>query len=164
MDKSAQPVAEIPIEKFIFDCTIIRLSSKKPRERITLEEVREKVSSADISIQAGEALLLNTGWDVKWRDPDYVEESPFISRKAGEWLIDKGISLLGADFPRFDSIKQPEFPWPLFWEKVEFILAPVVNLHQVKKKKVKLIVFPLKIEGACASPVRAVVIEDYTSI
>lgn len=157
VDKSANPVSELPVDKFILDCAIIRLSKKEAGEKITLEEVKSRSGP----LHPGEAVLLSTGWDSRWRDPLYVEGSPFISREAAEWLIDKGITLLGADLPRFDNIKQPEFPWKLLWEKVELVLAPVVNLHQVRKDKVKLIAFPLKIGGACSTPTRAVVIEDY---
>ncbi len=155
VDKSARPVSEIRADRFFKNCKIIRLKRKKKSERITVEEIKRSAPR----IKAGDAVLIHTGWDEKWDDKNFVEHSPFISKEAAEWLIGKGINLLGADFPRFDNVKSPEFPWGLFWDKVEFVLAPVVNLQNVRGDAVKLISLPLKIRGAVSTPTRAVVIE-----
>lgn len=156
VDRSAPPLSAHSAEEFFFDCRIIRLDRKKPLEKISLEEVEARSPK----IERGAAVLLNAGWDERWVDRDFVAASPYISKEAGLWLIQKGIRLLGSDFPRFDNPARPEFPWEVFWEKVPFLMAPVVNLSEVSNDIVRLVALPLKIEGAEAAPARAVVIED----
>ncbi len=155
VDKNAADVTEYPASDFFFQCKIIRLNKKKKNEKITADELK---SSAP-AIEEGDAVILQTGWDEKWFDPDFIDASPFISREAGEWLAGAGIKLLGADFPRFDNPSASEFPWELFWEKVKFLLAPVVNVSAAVKDAVELIALPIKIKGAAAAPARAVLIE-----
>jgi arylformamidase len=155
VQKSARPVTDYPASDFFFECKVVRREKKGPLEKITVDEIKTHSSG----INRGDAVLLNAGWDSKWRDSDYVKNSPYISREAGEWLFARGIKLLGADFPRFDNPKKPEFPWDIFWKKVTFLLAPVVNLNEVKKENARLIALSLKIKGASAVPARAVVVE-----
>ncbi len=157
VDRRAMPVAEWPLADFFFDAVIVRLADKEPRERIELDEVR----AAAADIRPGDAVLLRTGWDRRWRDPDFVEDSPFISREAAEWLIARGPALLGGDIPRFDNVAAPEFPWEMFFERVRFLLAPVVHLDRVIEDRVKLAAFPLKVERAVAAPCRAAVFEGW---
>ena len=155
VDRDAPPVTDYPASEFFFGCKIIRLDKKGPLEKISLEEVM----SRSPEIEKGDAVLISTGWDRKWHDDDFVSSSPCISGEAGEWLAGRGIKLLGSDFPRFDNPSAPEFPWGRFWEKVTFLLAPVVNLGEAASDTVRLIALPVKVRGAAAAPVRAVLIE-----
>ncbi len=155
VEAEATPVSDYPVSEFFFDCSIIRVSRKKANEKVT----RGELEACSSGIRPAEAVLIDSGWHANWFSERFVPGSPFISREAGLWLVEKGIKLLGADFPRFDNPGAPEFPWDRFWERVKFVLAPVVNLGGVKKDRVRLIALPLKIRKAAATPVRAVVVE-----
>ncbi len=155
VDKNAPPVVDYPLEEFVMDCVVIKLKEKGPLQPITLKDL--KCNSPEIN--RGDAVLLSCGWDKRWREPDFVSKSPYISKEAAQWLLEHDIKLLGGDFPRFDNVEKMEFPWDLFWEKATFLLAPLTNLRNVKEERVILVSFPLKIEGAVASPCRAAIIE-----
>jgi kynurenine formamidase len=156
IDRSATPVAELPLADFWLDCVIIRLPDQYPSARIS----RDELERAAPPIRPGDAVLLRTGWDRHWRAPDFVEGSPYLSREAAEWLIDQRPALLGSDLPRFDSVRAPEFPWRRFFAEVKLLLAPVVNLDAVPVDRARLIAFPLKIEGAVSTPCRAAVLVE----
>ncbi len=155
VESAASPVTAHPASEFFFDCAVVRLGRKAPLEKISLEEIK----SCSPPIREGDAVILSCGWDEKWHDDDFVSASPYISKEAGLWLIEKGIKLLGSDFPRFDNPKMPEFPWDEFWSRVTFLLAPVVNIAGVAGDRVRLISLPIKVKGAAAAPARAVIIE-----
>jgi kynurenine formamidase len=154
-EENAPPLSDYRASDFFFECKIIKLCKKAPFEKISLDEIKSKSPP----VEKGDAVLLSAGWDERWDDGDFVSASPFISKEAGEWLIGRGIKLLGADFPRFDNPSAPEFPWGLFWENVTFLMAPVVNLSGVLGEAVRLIALPIKVRGAAAAPARAVIIE-----
>lgn len=155
IDHAAEPISDVPLEDLFFPLVVIRLPDLGVNERISLEALR----AAAPDVRPGDAVLIRSGWDRKWRDPDFVDGSPFLSREAAEWLIERNIALLGSDFPRFDNIEKPEFPWQTFFDHVRFVLAPVVNLDAVSSNRATLAVFPLKIEHAVSLPCRAVAFE-----
>lgn len=158
VDKSAAPVSELLLEEFCRPAVVIDVGHKSAKEPVTLADVEH----AGVQIRPGDAVLLSTGWDRKWEDPDFVEASPYISREAALWLIDRDIDLLGADFPRFDDPSATQFPWSEFWDRVNLLLAPVTNLQGLSGRCGQLIAFPLKIRGACATPCRAALMLDRT--
>lgn len=155
VDRQATPVTELPLERFCWPVVVINAGPKKPNEPLTLADVEH----AGVQIRSGDAVLISTGWDRRWEDPDFVDGSPYISREAALWLFERGIDLLGSDFPRFDLPSNPQFPWTEFWSKVEFLLAPVTNLQGLSGRCGQLVAFPLKIRGACATPCRAALME-----
>ena len=154
--KDAPPVVDYPVERFVFDAKLVDVGTKSANQPVTVEDLENSA----VEIKPGEAAILFSRWDRFWDDPQFVEESPYISREAAIWLIEKKIAMLSADFPRFDFPKQPCFPWDEYWEKVDLLMAPVTNLANVKSGTGKLIALPLKIKGAYCTPTRAVIIED----
>ena len=77
-----------------------------------------------------------------------------------DWILERQVTLLGGDTPRYDSPHNPQNFFPKFFQTEILLLAPLVNLDQVQQPRGKLIALPLKIKDACASPVRALWIEE----
>ena len=68
---------------------------------------------------------------------------------------------MGADTPRVDSPSDPQGFFARFYSTDILLLAPVVNLAEVSgPRKPKLVATPLALTGACASPVRAMLLTD----
>jgi kynurenine formamidase len=154
VDASATPVADLPLHEFMMEAVIIRVGEKGPLEPVTLDDILADTPD----IREGDGVLLSCGWDKKWRDPDFVSHSPYISKEAAQFLLEHKIKLLGADFPRFDNVNAMEFPWDLLWDKAKFVLAPLTNLYDLDVTRATLMAFPLKIDGAVATPCRAALI------
>lgn len=153
VDRSATPVSECPIEDFVMDAAIIRVRDKQGGEPVRLDELER----AGVEIRKGDAVILATGWDAHWHEPKrFVQDSPYISKGAALWLFSHEIRCLAADFPRFDNVAEPCFPWPEFWAEVPYLLAPVCNVYEHDFVRARLYAFPLKIRGAMGTPVRAV--------
>jgi len=157
--REATPVTAVDLNELFFDCVLIKLTDKAPLERIEVDEV----AAAAPEIRPGDAVLVRTGWDRYWREPEFVDSSPYFARETAEWFIQQRIVLLGGDMPRFDNPAAPEFPWQQFFDSVRFVLAPVVHLDAVTEPRVKLSAFPLKVENAVSAPCRAAVFEGWPS-
>ncbi|MHB1190656.1 MAG: cyclase family protein [Armatimonadota bacterium] len=156
VDRSADPVTALPLVEFLLPAVVIHVGPKGANQPVTVKNLER----AEPDLRPGDAALLCTGWDRKWDDPDFVEGSPYISREAALWLMERGIGILGADFPRFDYPAATQFPWAEFWRNVNLLLAPLANLEALDGRCGQLIALPLKIREACATPCRAAIILD----
>ncbi len=103
-------------------------------------------------------LVLNTGWYNHWGSPDYFTDHPVMTGDAAEFLVDRGITLIGVDFP---SIDRPPFPaHEMLLGNDVLILENLTNLDAVTGPVFQLSAIPLRIIGRDGSPVRAIAIEE----
>ena len=114
----------------------------------------------------GDALLVATGWGVKWNTPGYVLQCPNMKRSALQWVLDREISLLGVDIPCIeaswsedDAAEKGSMLRSLF-ERDILLLAPLVNLEEVRSENGTLVCLPLKLKGTSGAPCRAVFMEE----
>ncbi len=53
---------------------------------------------------AGHAVLLHTGGDRYWAQPEYAVDAPYLTAEAAQWLVDHGAALVGIDAVNIDDI------------------------------------------------------------
>lgn len=147
---------DIPLERLVTKAFIFRLGDKAPFDHITMDEL----VSLQIKPEENSAILIRTGWDRMWNEPNFVSESPHFTKDAMEWLLDKKPSIIGGDIPCFDDPENSEGLVNMLFEKGALILAPLVNFDEITKTEAQLIVLPPKIEKVCGCPCRAIVIEE----
>jgi len=153
VDPSAMAVSDCPVGEFVMNAAILRVEISGPQHAVSLDDLR----AAGQTIQPDDAVIIVTGWDKHWAEPTtFIEGSPYIAPDAAHWLFERHIRCLAADFPRFDRVRQPCFPWQDFWTNVPYLLAPVCNIYRESFVRARLFAFPLKIRGAMGTPVRAV--------
>ena len=157
MKRGRPAVIDIPIETlWMRDAIVLKVPGKEHGEdAITVAELER----CGAEIHEGDAVLVCIGRDRKWRDPEYVTDSPYFTREAMDWIIDRKPFLMGGDWARFDNWEKPEMFFERLFDEGILLLASVVNLTRVTQPRVKLTVLPLKIEESCAVPARAVIIE-----
>ena len=108
-------------------------------------------------IRAAQFLLLMSGWYKKWKSPAYNIDFPILSLEASRWLTKfrlKGIGLDSISLDKIDSMDLPNHHIVLSSEIL--IIENLTNLEELKKDDFSFQCFPLKIEKADGSPVRAV--------
>jgi arylformamidase len=149
----------IPLERFYPEAVVLHVPLGAD-EHITSSLLRRGLEEAGERLYPGDALLVDTGWDSMWNTPEFLACPPHFTGEAIDWILGSGISLLGADTPRFDGASDPEGFFPRLMADEMLILGPLVNLSSVQKPRVRLIAFPLKVADACASPCRAVIVEE----
>ena len=101
------------------------------------------------------AILFESGWD-DWYSPDFLEKTHYLSRDAMEWIIAKAPSIVGSDTAVW---QKDESVFDLFTVTDMLLLAPLVGLDRVPGKNGRLTVLPVRVEGTCCAPARAVIIE-----
>lgn len=155
MFREAPTIDEVPLERMVLDAAVLQLPDAAPNAAIAAADL----AATGVRARPGDALLVATGWDRKWRDADFVDDCPYFRRDAMEWVFSQGVSLFGADLPRFDSWERPQLFFREFFERGILLLAPLVNLREIASTRVQLIALPLKVRGSAGSPCRAIVME-----
>ncbi len=111
-------------------------------------------------IGAGDGVLIRYGWDRRWTTgPEgrrFLEDWPGLSGGAAEYLVKKGVSLVGCDTLAVDAAACTGNPahHALLGNEV-YIVENLNNLERLPSFCL-FVALPLKIRGGSGSPVRAV--------
>lgn len=150
---------DVPLSKlYNIPCYILR-AVKTPGEdrKITAEMLKKNMIEFDI--KGNFAIICSTGWGRHWKEAFYLDQSPYFTYDAMEWLISKKPFLLGTDFPRWDNIQKSENHFDIFYNADILMLAPVVNMENIQLDFVRLTALPIKIPGTSCAPCRALITE-----
>lgn len=161
--KEREDIDEVPLERSWMVPAVIIHTPKGPGEKVTLSEAKADLARQGVTIEPGDAVLVHTGWDSAYHDPGrYLTEMPYLSGELVHWIIDQQPGILGCDTPRADSPKDPQHFFERFFSTDILLLGCVTNLGAVTQStpKPKLCALPLQIDGACASPVRVILVTD----
>lgn len=147
-------IDEVPLETFIGPAVVVDVGKKGPAEPIEFQDV----VPYDGEIRPGDAVIVRTHWSRKWNTPGYFTESPYFTVEAFEWLLDKNLRILAGDIPSYDNPRVPQgLIKRLFQDDSTFLLAPLVGLDRVERRRVTLYAFPLNIVGVSGAPARVLV-------
>ena len=91
--QSTPLIDEVPLPHF-FGSGIVVSIPKKKWEQITGDDLEKACGNA---IRKNDVLILNTGWHKHYEDGDYFPYCPGLVPSAAEWMIDKGIKVIGHD-------------------------------------------------------------------
>jgi kynurenine formamidase len=107
----------------------------------------------------GAAVLLHTGWDRWFGAPEYGAGAPFLTGEAAQWLIDRGVALVGIDSLNIDdtdSSSGGERPaHSLLLAAGVHVVEHLTNLGALPARGALFTAAPPAVEGFGTFPVRA---------
>ncbi len=156
VDRDGPALIEVAVEELMWRDTAILRVPCEPDHRIE----RAELEACGVAINPGDAVVVATGWESHWNAPDFVSNCPWFSYEAMRWILDHEPFVMCGDVPRFDSWTDPQGFWPEFFGQGVLLLAPLVNLGEVRANRVKMVALPMKVEESCAAPCRVVLVED----
>jgi kynurenine formamidase len=111
------------------------------------------------SIEVRDKVLIRYGWDRRWATgPEgwrFIEDWPGLSGEAAEYLVDKGVSLVGCDTLAIDAAVSRENPAHHALLGTEVYIVENLNNLDLLPPFCLFLALPLKIRGGSGSPVRA---------
>ena len=144
-DDRGATAAELPLEPYLGRCVVIDM----PRGPLVLPRHLEGLDLARV-----ERLLVRTGSAGDGRS--FPEDFTALSPEAAELLAAHGVKLVGLDSPSMDPFTSKTLDaHKALWRGNVAILEGLL-LDGVPTGAYELIALPLRLAGACASPVRAV--------
>ena len=146
--KGGAAIAERDPTLYYGDCQVVKVSLPKG-ERITPHHLSGKVVQSP-------RLLIHSG---SFPDPDnYNEDFNSLSPELINWLNDCGVCLVGIDTPSVDPFTSKALESHRALAATDMAVLEGLVLDHVPEGHYTLIALPLRIKGADASPVRAILI------
>jgi arylformamidase len=148
-NSGAHPAA-MPLEKYIGSAHVATISRRNGG-----------IVPADFeghNLSGMQRLLIHT-WVSDLPDDQWAEDFPYPTVELIDWLAAHGVVLMGVDMPSVD-----DFTSKTLDGHHRLLHHGIVNLETVILKNVpdgvyELVALPLKLDGVCASPVRAILRE-----
>ncbi len=124
-------------------------------KNIEIEDLKlyeEKIGKVDF-------VLLRTDWSEKWKTEDYSKDFPTLSETACEWLTGFELKGSGLDVISIDYVDSADLRnHHIVFQKGMLIIENLTNLSELENNFFMFSCYPLKIENADGSPIRAVAI------
>jgi kynurenine formamidase len=156
-----QTVDLLPLEQLVGPASVLDLTSFGAGEEVGIADLAKALDG-----RSAERVLMRFDWDQKLGSMAYYNDSPFISEDAAQWLVDNGCRLLGMDTAMPDNPKNgrngpKDSPnHKILLGNGVVLLEYMVNLVELDRPIVELVVAPLKIRNGDGAPVRAFAILD----
>jgi len=153
---NGKSIEELPVESFVGPGAVIPVK-KKGGEEVAAKDLE----GSRVPVNRGDILMVYTGWDEKFESPDY-NLHPYFSVDAAEWMVQRGIKLVGIDCITVDlptPLRQKGFNFPVHRTLLGsgvLIAENVANLGRIVGKKTRILALPLKVKGSDAGHARII--------
>ena len=147
-------VEQLPLEVLTGPCYVVQLPDGV--EAITAEVLDRTEISSEMK-----RVLFGTRNSHFWArgEPTFQENFVAITEDGAEWLVERGIQLVGVDYlsvaPFGESV-----PTHTVLLKAGVVIVEGLNLSSVMRGFYELYCLPLKIEGCDGAPARAILIQS----
>ena len=167
-------IDQVPLEWCIAPGFKFDFSDKPDGYKIMAKDMEEWQKKTGYHIKQGDIALLQSGAQTRWGKAEYLKAGVGMSGEATEWLIDRGVKIMGTDGWSMDvplPFEGEEFSRTgdasIIWEchrvsrrKAYCHIEKLQNLEKLPLSGYTVSCLPFKIEKASAGWCRAVAIFD----
>jgi kynurenine formamidase len=166
----AQTIDEMPLEWFYAPGVVLDFSDRSDGECVEAEDLEPALRAAGHELAPLDIVLIRSGCDEHYAQPDYILHGPGVSAAATRWLFDRGVRVMGIDAWGWDAPLHLQAQQAVtqdaagvFWAAHQVDLPycqieRLCNLGEIPASGFLIACFPLRIVGASAGPARAVAI------
>jgi kynurenine formamidase len=169
----ARTIDELGLDLFFKPGVVVDFTAKADGDAITASEMAAAIEASGHTLQPRDIVLVRTGRDAFYGQPDYMQRGPGVTAEATRWLFGQGIRVMGIDAWGWDrplhlqaaeALERGETG--IFWAAHQVGLPysqieRLVNLGALPLAGFMVACFPLRIVGASAAPARVVAILDF---
>ena len=133
---------------------------------ITRDDLEQTARKQDVTIQAGDVVLVRSGNGARWHKPEVYLESTGVDASGSHWLAELQVKAVGADNVAWDipGKVDPELGISLPGHVILLVRHGIYilenlfleELAQQQHYEFLFICLPLKMQGATGSPIRPV--------
>lgn len=143
--ENGRTIEEIPPQRFMGEVQVIEIGDNNEIKKSELESI--DFNSNKILFKTNNSRIIS--------ENIFYDDFVYLNYEAAEFLIESGIDFIGIDYLTIESIDTTDFAVHKLLLKNNVIVLEGINLKGVNPGKYKMISLPLKLTGAEASPVRA---------
>lgn len=168
--RRAATIDELPLEWFFADGITLDLTGKADGEKVEAGEIEAALKAVGRTLKPLDIVLLRTGRDAFFGQPDYARRGCAVTPGATRWLYERGVRVMGIDAWGWDgpldiqareamARQEPGVFWAAHQADLAYSqIERLVNLASLPPAGFKVACFPLKIQGGSAGPARVVAI------
>jgi kynurenine formamidase len=168
--RKAATIDELPLEWFFADGVVLELIHKTDGEKVEARDVESALDQIGYVLKPLDIVLLRTGRDAFYGDPDYSSRGCAVTPEATRWLYERGVRVMGIDAWGWDgpldrqarealARGEPGVFWAAHQSDLPYSqIERLVNLGSLPPFGYKVACFPLKLQGGSSGPARAVAI------
>jgi len=148
----ARKLDQFPIERFCGPACVVDVRGDDVG-KIGVEVLEARAED----IRASDFVILRSGWSRHWESEEYFRAFPVLSPEAAQLLVDAEIKGVGIDMISVDEVDSTAFAVHNILLGAELVIVEnLTNLEALPDSAFTFYCFPLRIEDADGSPVRAV--------
>jgi kynurenine formamidase len=168
----AETIDELPLEWFLGPGVVLDMTAKADGDPMTAREARDELGRIGHELAPGDIVLVRTGRDAFYSEPDYMARGCGVTAEATRWLFEQGVRVMGIDAWGWDAPlhlqaqeaiarDEPGVFWAAHQADLPYCqIERLFNLGALSPTSFQVACFPLKIVGASAAPARVVAILD----
>ena len=138
---------EIPLEWLVGEAVVIHLPGVRSIGRRHLENQDWK---------AVQRVLFKTDNSALWSDNEFHEDFVYLERGAAEFLVERGLRLVGIDYLSIDSFHSPNHPTHFVLLPNNIVVLEGLDLRQVAPGRYHMVALPLNLQRADGAPTRVI--------
>jgi kynurenine formamidase len=168
----AATIDKLPLERFFGPGVVVDVTDHADGDAVTREQMEAGIAAAGHALEPGDIVLVHTGRDAFYGEPDYIIRGPGVTAEATRWLWERGVAVMGIDAWGWDSPldrqakeaiarDEPGIFWAAHQVDLPYSqLERLANLAALPPTGFTVACFPLKLVGASAAPARVVAFVD----
>ena len=151
--KEGATVEKLPLDVLTGPCYVIQLPDGV--DAITAEVLERTEINSDMK-----RILFGTSNSHFWArgETKFQEEFVAITEDGAEWLVERGVQLVGVDYLSVSPFNDSE-PTHKAFLKAGVIIVEGLNLSKIMRGFYDLYCLPLKIAGSDGAPARAILVQ-----
>jgi len=168
----AQTIDKLPLDWFFRPGVVLDFHDRADGETIDVADLKGALESADHVLAERDIVLIRSGRDAYYDEPDYMQRGPGVSAAATRWLYDRGVRVMGIDAWGWDrplhlqaqealATGRPGIFWAAHQVDLPYSqIERLANLDLLPPTGFTVACFPLRLIGGSAAPARVVAILD----
>jgi kynurenine formamidase len=93
----------LPLERFFGPGVVVDALDKADGDPVTREQMQAGIAAAGHDLQPGDIVLVHTGRDAFYHEPNYMLRGCGVTAEATRWLYEQGVRLMGIDAWGWDA-------------------------------------------------------------
>ncbi len=146
--KDGKSIDNVELRRFFGKCQVVEI----------MDDVISSQSFKNIELRADNILLKTKNSEIL--NSDFTEDYVALNSDGAMFLVEKKINLVGIDYLSIEIFNNENFETHEILLSNDIIILEGLNLKNISPGIYTLMAFPLLIENAEASPVRAVLLEE----
>jgi len=155
--ESGKTINELSLDVFIGRATKLNLRDVPKRAEITADYLQQNFANTSFERR----VIIDFNWSRNYGSSLFYTDHPFFTVEAAQWLVGKGIELLGYDTPMLDNPEHGhasdcDSPIHKVFLELGIPLVEYMNNLNLVDEEFMLIAAPLNLRELDGSPIRCV--------